>query len=340
MLYKRSSSKKWWVRFTGPDGSEIRHSTGTENRRQAQEYEDKLKASLWRQSRLKEQPRHTWQDAVLKWAEECTHKRTLDEDIGIFRRLDSHLGQRYLDGIDKVLLDDIIRSMNEKGLSAGRINRVMSLVRAVLRKAEREWSWLERAPSIRRISERSRRIRWITRKEAESLLVELPDHLAAMARFSLATGLREANVTGLEWSQIDLNRGVCWIHPDQAKAKKAIGIPLNRDAVAILREQIGRHPDRVFTYHGSPICKAGTRAWKRALDRAGIVNFRWHDLRHTWASWHVQSGTPLNVLQELGGWSCYSMVLRYAHLAPEHLAEHADRICNLEKFRTESGTHG
>lgn len=58
----------------------------------------------------------------------------------------------------------------------------------------------------------------------------------------------------------------------------------------------------------------------------GISDFRWRDLRHTWASWHVQARTPLRVLQELGGWETEAMVKRYAHLAPEHLAEHAQRI--------------
>lgn len=62
------------------------------------------------------------------------------------------------------------------------------------------------------------------------------------------------------------------------------------------------------------------------MQRAGLEGFRWHDLRHTWASWHVQAGTPLAVLKELGGWSTLDMVMRYAHLAPEHLAEHAERI--------------
>ena len=67
-------------------------------------------------------------------------------------------------------------------------------------------------------------------------------------------------------------------------------------------------------------------AWKGALKRAGIENFRWHDLRHTWASWHVQAGTPLYELQQLGGWECAEMVKRYAHLAPEHLAKAAANI--------------
>ena len=60
--------------------------------------------------------------------------------------------------------------------------------------------------------------------------------------------------------------------------------------------------------------------------RAGIENFRWHDLRHTWASWHRQSGTPTHELQRLGGWRSSVMVERYAHLAPDHLATAANRL--------------
>ena len=59
--------------------------------------------------------------------------------------------------------------------------------------------------------------------------------------------------------------------------------------------------------------------------RSGIENFRWHDLRHTWSSWHVQDGTPLHVLQELGGWETPAMVRRYAHLAVTHLAPYAGK---------------
>lgn len=67
-------------------------------------------------------------------------------------------------------------------------------------------------------------------------------------------------------------------------------------------------------------------AWRAALKRAGIENFRFHDLRHTWASWLVQAGVPLSALQEMGGWESIEMVQRYAHLAPGHLKEHARHI--------------
>jgi integrase len=150
--------------------------------------------------------------------------------------------------------------------------------------------------------------------------------LVPIVRFSLETGLRRANVTGLTWSQVDLTRRTAWVHPDQAKARKAIAVPLSTTAVIVLRERIGKHEKFVFTYRKKPIKEVNTKAWRAALRRAEIENFRWHDLRHTWASWHVQAGTPLHVLQELGGWESVEMVRRYAHLSSEHLAQYVNRM--------------
>ena len=89
--------------------------------------------------------------------------------------------------------------------------------------------------------------------------------------------------------------------------------------LTILQKQLGKHPSRVFTYQGKPIASLNTRAWKDALKRAGIENFRWHDLRHTRANWHRQAGPPTHELQRLGGRLTSSMVERYAHIAPEAL---------------------
>jgi integrase len=86
--------------------------------------------------------------------------------------------------------------------------------------------------------------------------------------------------------------------------------------------QMGKHDQYVFTYRGKPIRWVNNTAWKSALKRAGIEDFRWHDLRHAWATFHMQAGTPLHVVQELGGWASPQMVQRYAHLTPGHLASH------------------
>ncbi len=134
---------------------------------------------------------------------------------------------------------------------------------------------------------------------------------------------------------MDLARRTAWIHPDQAKARKAIAVPLSAAAVVVIREQIGKHSTRVFSFRGKPVRQVNTKAWRSALQRVGIENFRWHDLRHTWASWHVQAGTPLHVLQELGGWECVEMVRKYAHLSTAHLADYVDRVSQLRLVASE-----
>jgi len=88
----------------------------------------------------------------------------------------------------------------------------------------------------------------------------------------LATGLRRANVTGLQWTQVDLVRRLAWIHPAQAKARKAIAVPLNADAVAIIRRQLGKHSTHVFCFRGKPtrqvIRKLGIRRSSAPVSKA------------------------------------------------------------------------
>ncbi len=120
---------------------------------------------------------------------------------------------------------------------------MLALIRSILRKAALEWDWLDKVPKFRLLPEPNRRIRWLTPVEVQRLLAELPDHLQAMVSFSLETGLRQANVTGLQWSQVDVTRRCAWIHPDQAKARRAIAVPLSQAAVVIIRDPDGQALD-------------------------------------------------------------------------------------------------
>lgn len=322
-IFKRGEI--WWVRFSTPDGRRIRRSAGTADKVAAQEYHDQLKAQMWRVSRLGEKPDYTWDQAVVQWLKEKGLKASLDKDKSIFRWLDPWLRGKKLKEIDRPLLSQIAEAKAAQ-TNTSTANRHLALVRSVLRRACHEWEWVDKVSKVPMFTVRNKRIRWITRQEADRLLAELPAHQAAMARFGLATGLRQRNVCRLAWRDVDLFRKACWVHADQAKARKAIAVPLNADAMAVLKQQMGEHEQWVFTYGGKPVWQVNTKAWRKAVKAAGLTDFRWHDLRHTWASWHVQNGTPLNVLQEMGGWASYEMVLRYAHLSAAHLLPHAERI--------------
>ena len=326
----------WWVDVVAPNGERIRRTAETANKAQAQEFHDRLKSELWRIGKLGEKPRRTWNEAAVRWLKEQSHKATAKEDVSRLRWLDPFLRDKDLATISRATIDNITEEKLAHGCSNATVNRILALVRAILRKCVNEWEWLDRAPQVRMLREPTRRIRFLTHEEAHRLLTELPEHLADMAAFSLATGLRAANVTCLQWNQVDLTRQLGWIHPDQAKARKAIAVPLNGEAMALVRKQVGKHPTHVFSFRGQPVVQLSTKAWYAALERAGIEDFRWHDLRHTWASWHVQNGTPLFALQELGGWESPEMVRRYAHLGAGHLAAYAARLCAMPAVAAES----
>lgn len=325
-LFRRRKQGTWYVRFTAPNGRRIYESTRTVDKVAAQEYHDRRKAGLWRTQKLGDTPVRLWKDAVVRWLHESKHLASYPDRVRTLAWLDPYLRGVPLPEVTRDMIDRIMAARKAEGVANATVNRTIQVVQSILRRAEREWDWLNKAPVVRFLPEPKRRVRWLTKAEAQRLLSELPEHLAEMARFSLATGLRESNVTGLRWDQVDLDRRVAWIHPDEAKAGKAISVPLNDGALAVLSRQQGNHDTHVFTFKGHPIRKAAGRAWKKALARAGIENFRWHDWRHTWASWHVQAGTPLPVLQELGGWASAEMVRRYAHLSPGHLAHHANSV--------------
>ena len=314
----------WQISLRTPSGQRFRRTAGTADRREAQELHDKLKHELWRQEKLGEKPKRLWDEACIRWLQENQGKKSLDSD---------KIKIRLLPELRGLLLEDMTRDLihsvvNRKTCSGSTKNRYFALIRAILNKCVNEWDWLDKAPKLKLHKEPKKRIRWLYPEEAQRLVNALDSlpYMQHLVIFSLATGLRQANVLNLKWEQIDLKRQVAWIYPDQAKAGKAIGVPLNHTAMQVLMGR-PRVSDYVFTHSkGARVKSISSRVWREALERAGITDFRWHDLRHTWASWLVQNGTPLAALKEMGGWESVEMVQRYAHLAPEHLSQHARLI--------------
>lgn len=304
-LYKRG--KYWWVKISVNGQKPVRKSTGCENKREAQEVHDQIK------SRVRREKGYRLEDALILWLE--TKERS-DKDKSNIRIFLSQYPDRPLSEING---HDILDTFQNK--SASHYNRLLSPIRASIALAVAR-KWCEPI-SIPRRSENNKRLRFLTRDEWERLQQELPEHLKALATFAISTGLRKSNVFNLKWQSVDLSRGVAWVDATETKAKKAISIPLSDVALDVLEAQKGKHDVYVFTYEGKRV-RDYKKAWEKALERANIQDFRWHDLRHTWASWHVMNETPLSALKELGGWSSMDMVMRYAHLSPDHLKQYAN----------------
>ncbi|CAI1139901.1 site-specific tyrosine recombinase XerC [Serratia ficaria] len=369
----------WHCHFFTPTGKRIRRSLGTADKKQAQELHDKLKSEAWRVDELGDLPVRSFEEACLRWLDEKENKRSLDDDkvkmeffitkfsgrdIGtitgeevtriVSKMTDRNHKRKWLIRRDAAIRDGkAIPDFKEKALSAGTKSHYLSFMRSLLRAAANEWGWIKNAPVIKTKKPVSKRIRWLTREEANRLIECCSESIRPIVTFALVTGLRRSNIIDLEWNQVDMQRKVAWINPENAKAGKAIGVALNDTACKVLRGQIGKHSQWVFVHTKASTRPDGTKtaairkmrkddnsAWRGSLKRAGITNFRFHDLRHTWASWLIQSGVPLSALQEMGGWESIEMVRRYAHLAPNHLTEHARKIDVLLNDNDTNTTQG
>jgi integrase len=324
-LYQRQDSRFWWIDTVLPDGQHVCCSTKTENRQEAAAYLAKLKHEAYQVAMFGAKEKHSWQEAVVRYLEVKANLRSIEDVRRICRHLHPYLGNLMLDQITGDAIWSITQGELKKGNKPATVNRYLATVRALLRMARDEWQWIDTFPKVRLLSGEVERDRWLTREEADKLISVCPPHLKALVQFALATGCRAREITGLEWERVDLDRHTAWLN--QTKNGTPRGVPLNRDAVAVLVEQQGKHPDYCFTFRGKPIgWQVSSTAWLKALEAAGIKDFRFHDLRHTWASWHRQAGTSCDELKDLGGWKSRQMVDRYAKYATEHLSLAAARI--------------
>ncbi len=328
-IYQRGKRGIWWVDTTIA-GQRITRSSGSTSRQQAEEWAATLAVDTWRTRKLGERPRVTFGQAVLHWLSQYGEERRSIEDMkDRLRWLCEELEHTDIP-VQPSALDQLLLTMDVANATR---NRYVAEVSKIMHHAHRQ-EWIVAVPAYRIYQETKTEPQWLTREQADTLLDELPEHLADMAEFSLATGLRESNVRLLRWSQVDTARRVAWVLSGQSKNGRALSVPLNADAIDVLARQRGRHAVYVFTYEHwapegeererKPVRNCSSAAWYKATKRAKLEGFRWHGLRHTWATWHVMNGTPLPVLQQLGGWSSYSMVLRYAHVAVDYAAKFAD----------------
>jgi len=217
-----------------------------------------------------------------------------------------------------------IRDARMGAVSAATLNREFALLRAVMNRAV-DWRWIDQVPKFPMAELEGHDPRWLTRAQFAELLKHLPTHTAELARFAVATGLRRGNITRLTWDRVDMVERFVRVEASQAKGKRAIHVPLNDDAMAVLERQQGHDERWVFVYRKRPVYQVATKAWRKAVKAIGQEGLRFHDLRHTWASWQAHAGTPAYVLRELGGWATDAMVKKYAHLGASDLAQYAGR---------------
>lgn len=315
----------------------FRGSCKTKDKVQAQEIHDKLKAQAWRQSVVGEKVRRTWAETLTRWLKEHEHKKSFANDLRsaafwtkgfekngvyfmdqitpdvVYLLRDAEVGRRHARDVNVVRL-----------VSKNTYNRKLAFLRSVTNAAHAEYLWLETRPLFRGFEENNDVVRYLKPHEFDRLYKALPSPYNSMALLAVSTGLRLGNVSGLRWDYVNLARKVITYPGSMMKNGKPFSVALNSMAVEAIRGQMGVHEEWLFlNSKGERVKSVHSKMWKKALLNAKIESFRWHDLRHTWASWLRQNEVPLDVIQVMGGWKSSTMVQRYAHLDVEHLAASA-----------------
>ena len=317
-LYKRPGSPYWQTRFRIA-GRKVRCSTDTTERAAAEEFEEQLRRRYWRQIKLGEK-HYTWDQAVERYTAENSHLRGWERSVRALKWLNRLLKGAPLAEIDSANIAKL-REIRRRQVGPATVNRDFAELRTILNRAATDWKMLDAAPKVPMYRLQKVEPRWEPRERIHALLGQLPPHSRDMAILACATGMRRSEITKLKRAHVDLKRATAFVPATNAKANNSRVVPLNSDALVVLAKWI-EHPKHhqvyVFSFrHRAPIKQICTKAWRDACAASGLPGFRFHDLRHTWASWHVQAETPLKHLQELGGWATMDMVMRYAHLAPD-----------------------
>ena len=291
------------------------------------------------------------------WAE--SHLKRGAAETARIRSRFADLLDLKLEEVNSWLVDKWRAQRLRQGISPKTVNRDIAALRAALSKAV-EWGRLETHPLTRfkpKKVDQKARVRYLSEAEEARLrqalrdrearirreratanawrrarcrpekpdLADLPfaDHLAPMVLLSINTGLRRGELFNLTWADVDLERAMLTVVGYSSKTGTTRHVPLNTEAVTVLRRwkhQTGGGDGLVFPGRGGSRLTDVKKGWRRLLELAGIEGFRWHDLRHHFASRLVMAGVDLNTVRELLGHSDIKMTLRYAHLAPEHKA--------------------
>jgi len=225
----------------------------------------------------------------------------------------------------------------QQQVTNGTINRDIARLKMVTKWARKKKRWLTIDPmeEVDRLREADERTRFLSDSEEERLWSVSSPWLWRVIFFAAMTGLRQGEQFSLRWDQI--SDGLIKLRGDETKGGRPRYVPITPAVQEILDSCRGEDKELVFVTEATRVkihpSNFARDYWRPALKAAGIKDFRWHDLRHTFCSWIVQSGGRLEKVQELAGHVHYQTTKKYAHLAPEHLVETVNLLEERRKRR-------
>jgi len=263
-------------------------------------------------------------EATIKKGTRRTYRSNAKNWVASFPRL-------HLDEVDRSVLARFVSGRKDKGVTDTTIRRDIAFLGTVFSMAI-SWGWVETNPvtalSKKFLKESPPRTRFLTRREFDRLYAASSETLKPQIVLAVETGMRKEELLGLTIDAIDLRRRE--IHLQETKTNSPRRVPLSDVAIATISDLIarpGRPPSRfLFCKPDGTRILCNKKGFRAACDRAAILDFRFHDLRHTFASWWVQSGGDLYKLSRVLGHRTLQMSARYGHLRTDDLHEEMRKV--------------
>jgi integrase len=343
VLHKRGNN--WYIQIKW-QGHLIRKTTHTDNKELAQKLEAKIMSELLERKYFDREPGETilfkeaWEKYMREIAKYTLSKSGLSLALHTERKFLPFAGHLTLKQITPAILSSYKAKRLEEGIKINSAVKELCYVRRCFSLCKKEWQFVKQSPFeyFTMPSVNDKRVRFFKPGEFESLFRHSPAWLKPMIIISKETGLRKDNVIHLTWQMF--NEGEKILNIPYTKNGDPIAIPLTDAAFEVLME-IKKEKRKVvfldcpFVFHdkGKPYAHGQvSMAFKRACARAGVENFRFHDLRHDYASRLAQRGNSLYVIQNLLGHRDSRMTQRYAHLHIEALKKAVETL-NLNTKR-------
>ena len=335
-LFKRG--KKWGISYIDPAGRQVRKVVAP-YKETAEMILKKIETEIAEGKYLdiKKEKHVLFEDLAREYLN--TYVRLENKNIKkqecLINNLRGHFKGKHLHQIDPLAIRQYL-SKRLENVRPSTVNRDFSMLKSMFNRAI-EWGMLSGAnptKGIKKIPEKNNRCRWLTEEEQDKLLSHCQGMTRVIVIIALKTGMRWSEIVHLKWRQgpnsnyIDFDNGTIYIHESQAKSEKSRYIPLSNAVRLALREVPRSHGNDYIFLNPETNKPLGSikQSFKTALKKAELEDFRFHDLRHTFASSLVRNSVDLYVVQKLLGHATPKMTQRYAHLKADQLKEAIEKI--------------
>lgn len=308
MPYRRKDSAVWWASYIDQRGKRVRRATGTTDRKEAEALEHKWKLEAYRTRQWDEQPERTFDELMLNYLKETQdRKRSAERDRYSAKQLCRVFSGEALADISASTISEYKRMRPREGIKDATVAKELRLLSSAINYARKEWGWDIVNPVKGRCpKERRGRIRWITEKEAGTLIAAAKSAqapwLVDFIELGLNTGMRSGEMLSLTWGRVDLGKRLIYLFPEDQKNETQGSVPINDESRQVLmrrfafRREYCPQTEFVFCNKQGDRIQSVKTSFKSACRRAGIKDFTPHGLRHTCAAWLVQRNVPIRTV--------------------------------------------